>query len=536
MAQKSHLLFKRVEPSVISFLALVLGIYAAAGTYTYATTSRIMDIILFAGLVVSGYLSGLSSSIILYRLSPWHPLSQYPGPTPAKITKWYMAFWIAKGSRHLKLQELHRIYGPWIRIGPNELSVDEPSAIRPIYSQMFRSLSYQGAPQDADALITTVDKNEHALRLVAWSRAFSARNLKSYRTSAKARTLQLLQILSQKQDVVLLSHWISLWARRNQILRNSLSTDHISDVMGDMSFSGGFETMAAGQDTEGWMEMLHMGVLFVGVLGQVPWIRDILALAPAPGPILAFQKFAGQRVEETKSKTNGMRNDILTIIQNDIEGGMPLSKLQAHADASFIVLAGSDTVSEAMTALLRYLTGHTAVQDRLRSELTEAFDGPVEDMDSSVLLKLPYLDACIQEALRLVPPVAAGPPRWNRDTETPVLDKVIPAGTTVACPNYSIFRDPRNFVRPDEFLPERWLEGTPYEPCNVEAFVPFCYGPGVCIGKPVALYNMKLLTSILIRSFKLSFPPDFNVDEFDASYKEHNLWVHDELRVILEHV
>ncbi|KAG6892380.1 hypothetical protein C0992_000670, partial [Termitomyces sp. T32_za158] len=69
---------------------------------------------------------------------------------------------------------------------PNELSVADPAAIRPIYSQMFRSLSYQGtyaaytwtdsldridnvhvgAPQDADALITTVDKDEHALRLV----------------------------------------------------------------------------------------------------------------------------------------------------------------------------------------------------------------------------------------------------------------------------------------------------------------------------------------------------------------------------------
>lgn len=34
--------------------------------------------------------------------------------------------------------------------------------------------------------------------------------------------------------------------------------------MGDMSFSGGFETMAAGKDTEGWMEVLQMGVLFVG--------------------------------------------------------------------------------------------------------------------------------------------------------------------------------------------------------------------------------------------------------------------------------
>ncbi|GLB34093.1 putative cytochrome P450 [Lyophyllum shimeji] len=140
--------------------------------------------------------------------------------------------------------------------------------------------------------------------------------------------------------------------------------------MGDMAFSGGFETMGAGKDTEGWMEVLHMGALFVGVLGQVPWMRDILALVPTPGPILTFQKFAGKKVEETSRQTGGNRKDILSIVvswfmlllivsiddveqQNDTEGGIELSRLQAHADASFIVLAGSDTVSEAMTAFMR---------------------------------------------------------------------------------------------------------------------------------------------------------------------------------------
>ena len=40
-------------------------------------------------------------------------------------------------------------------------------------------------------------------------------------------------------------------------------------------------------------------------------------------------------------------------------------------------------------------------------------------------------------------------------------------------------------------MPERWLPGSEIQPHNTDAFVPFCYGPGVCIGKPVALYNIK---------------------------------------------
>ncbi|KAF8868617.1 cytochrome P450 [Mucidula mucida] len=514
----SHAFFNRFEPRALSFLGLISGLYFAAAAYAYTNTHEVLYSAVASVVAINAFVCGLSSSIILYRLAPWHPLAQYPGPALGKITKWYMGFWIAKGNRHLILQELHRTYGPWVRIGPNELSVDEPAAIRPIYSQMFRSLSYQGAPQEADALITTVDNNEHALRLVAWSRAFSAENIKHFRTFAQSRTSQLLDILSRKEQVVSLSHWISLWA---------------IDVMGDMSFSGGFETLAAGKDTEGWMEVLHIGVLFVGVLGQVPWMKDILALAPSPGPILTFQQFAGKKVEETRAVSAGIRKDILSIIQNDTEGGMQLSRQQANADASYIVLAGSDTVSEAMTALMRYIAGSSTIQNRLRFELTKAFDGLLEDMDHLTLSKLPYLDACVQEVLRLVPPVAAGPPRWNRAADTPILDKVIPAGTTVASPNYAMFRDPRNFVAPNEFHPERWLEGGIGGPHNVEAYVPFCYGPGVCIGKPVALYNMKLLTASLVRRFELSLPQDFDVDKFDASYKEHNLWVHDEFMVAL---
>lgn len=87
---------------------------------------------------------------------------------------------------------------------------------------------------------------------------------------------------------------------------------------------------------------------------------------------------------------------------------MVLSRLQAHADASFIVLAGSDTVSEAMTALIRYIAGDPEVQTCLRSELSQAFDRSGQEIDHLQLSKLPYLDACVQEALRLIPPVPAG--------------------------------------------------------------------------------------------------------------------------------
>jgi cytochrome P450 len=70
-------------------------------------------------------------------------------------------------------------------------------------------------------------------------------------------------------------------------------------------------------------------------------------------------------------------------------------------------VAGFDTVSQGCTALFRHIVGDKTIQTRLRAEINAAFDVG-DDYDSVKLAKLPFLDACVQEMLRLVPPVAAG--------------------------------------------------------------------------------------------------------------------------------
>lgn len=88
----------------------------------------------------------------------------------------------------------------------------------------------------------------------------------------------------------------------------------------------------------------------------------------------------------------------------------PLTEKEAAADASFMVVAGQDTISQAMTAFFRYIIADSKVLERLKNELDESFDGDVGDIDPIRLSKLPFLDACVQETLRMVPPVAAGEP------------------------------------------------------------------------------------------------------------------------------
>jgi cytochrome P450 len=73
-----------------------------------------------------------------------------------------------------------------------------------------------------------------------------------------------------------------------------------------------------------------------------------------------------------------------------------------------MVTAGTETVAQGSMALFRQLAEDQSIQTRLREEVDEAFDSDMEDMDVYTLGKLPYLDAVVQETLRLVPPVPSG--------------------------------------------------------------------------------------------------------------------------------
>lgn len=102
-----------------------------------------------------------------------------------------------------------------------------------------------------------------------------------------------------------------------------------------------------------------------------------------------------------------------------------------------------------------------------------------------------------------------------------MLSRYIPPYTTIACPTWTLHRDGElfiylwilitltrtcaykasNFKDPNHFKPERWLGATRESPHNMEAFVPFSYGIGVCVGKQLGLQNMKFVLVLVPRAF-----------------------------------
>src|SRR5271154_3873082 len=64
----------------------------------------------------------------------FHPLSKYPGPFLASITRWWMVSEIFSGKHEQHIRALHKQYGTIVRISPNEVAISDPQAIKTIYS------------------------------------------------------------------------------------------------------------------------------------------------------------------------------------------------------------------------------------------------------------------------------------------------------------------------------------------------------------------------------------------------------------------
>ena len=97
--------------SAVSALLLLLPISLSVLLYDH------YGLLLANTWTFGAFYATLVTSILTYRLSPLHPLAQYPGPPICKVTALWMAYITSTGKRHIYLQRLHEQYGDAIRTG-----------------------------------------------------------------------------------------------------------------------------------------------------------------------------------------------------------------------------------------------------------------------------------------------------------------------------------------------------------------------------------------------------------------------------------
>jgi cytochrome P450 len=265
--------------------------------------------------------------------------------------------------------------------------------------------------------------------------------------------------------------------------------------------------------THHFMITVHKFMTAVSLLSAIPWLSSLANILPTGTAVKDLEKYSRDCFLNRKEKGSS-RKDLFYYLLGEDQGGSQLTELELVLDSRLAIVGGSDTTSIALGCLIYYLVAHQDKYKRLQEEVLEQGG----KMDNATLSSLPYLDAVINEALRLMPPVPQGLQRVVPPGGMKLAGKMIPAKTLVSVSPYTIQRDARYWGQPDEFIPERWLGEGP-EPCNKDAFIPFSIGAYSCVGKPLAMMELRVITATVVKNFDISFAKGFDAAGFEASVK-----------------
>ena len=201
----------------------------------------------------------------------------------------------------------------------------------------------------------------------------------------------------------------------------------------------------------------------------------------------------------------------------DPETNSGLSTPELWGEANVLMIAGSDTTSTEMASTIFYLVRNPSALAKATAEVRENFDDVEDIVSGGKINELSYFKCCIDEAMRLAPAVPGALPR-TVTSGFEVDGMYLPSGTDVGTPCYSIHRHAAYYPSPNTFIPERWIEGSQVtldgegkkrewivSKDDVElarkAFCPFSVGPRGCIGKSMALMEMRLTLARLLFLF-----------------------------------
>ncbi|XP_052791149.1 cytochrome P450 3A41-like [Mya arenaria] len=266
--------------------------------------------------------------------------------------------------------------------------------------------------------------------------------------------------------------------------------------------------------------------LYVLFTSSIPFLGDAfsrLGLSSSPSKSLDFYEQTGQALIDERKKQKMPRVDFIELlmnaeldasrmeyVHNGVEMGNgahtangelkeKLTDYEVNAQAFTFFLAGFETTA----SLLRYATYMLAlrpdIDEKLCNEISENIGEDIPTYDNIGTLK--YMDQFISETLRFYPPV----PRLSRLAQEDLVykDMVIPKGTSVVIPAWSVHHDPNHYPDPETFDPDRFApEKKSSYPSEGVTFLPWGLGPRHCIGMRLAQVEAKVALVHLLRNFR----------------------------------
>ncbi|KAK6854682.1 hypothetical protein PG990_008145 [Apiospora arundinis] len=551
-----HLYARRVEIDFILLplfrifgAACFLTLYVAVSWLGLPAATALYYLSVFTGT----FILATACSVLLYR-AHFHRLKNVPGPYLARLSTFWAAHEASGDYRfHVKLQKLHERYGDVVRIGPRIVSLARADAL--LQTTALGKSTFWGHAQSDNrkkSFATSRDPEDHRVRRRPWEIAFSPKHLSKHDAAV--------------QDAIGL--FVDRLASDSASATNTAVnvTDAVSgltfDVTGIIGFGHSFgATMRAGNEPHPALIALRKAHAVLASLRFVPWLLSLLLKIPGGGGDFApFLKLCGDvmnehRAErrdkqkrgltdstekdeeedlEEETRGQGKPKPVVAFVLDALERGDPSAAPtpEALADESrSMIAAGADTTQSAMTNVLGFVASRRHdIQTRLQQLVDATFPGGPASFSYAALLAAPetlgWIDAIIHETLRIQPSAPSANPRVTPPQGLEIEASAfgpriwIPGDVEIVQAPYVIHRDARWFERPDEFLPERWLAGSDIK-CDRAAYFPFHLGKHACIGKPMAMEEMRSVLARLALQFDMDLAPGQDWEEHQEKIMDH---------------
>ena len=346
------------------------------------------------------------------------------------------------GRRIHYIDSLHRTYGPYVRISPTEVAVNDPAGFKQIHSvtagfeksPWYQKLVFFKRP----TLFGMTDNKTHGVRRRLLARGFSKSNMRQ-NWEVVVRDNIALAVSQMRRECVEkgTSDTFKWWTL--------MATDTSTHVM----FGESFDTLQHGEVND-YIHVLQAALMGGGIGAELPWVRNIGARLPFPA---AWRMFGASNylldygeIAVKNMKTSQGAQNVFANIMAEMEKGERLDETDVVLEATALIVAGTDTTAVTLT----YLVWAVLCRPQLQTALVNEVQNLPPDFKDADVEELPLLNAVIEETLRLYGAAPGALPRMVPTGGVEMGGYWMPEGTTVTTQSYSLHRDADNFYNPWE--------------------------------------------------------------------------------------
>ncbi|KAI9719365.1 MAG: hypothetical protein M1828_006266 [Chrysothrix sp. TS-e1954] len=425
-----------------------------------------------------------------------HPLSSVPGPLLGRATPLYPIFLYYRGDFASSMRQLHAVYGEHVRLSPNHVAVSGSTSLK----QLWTTKGFEkGDFYDAFTLGISKHRDLFTIR---------QNSFHSQRKRIHANVWSMTSILEMEeyidQLIDLFSRKMGRLADEQQPMDVGLWTWRFTyDIIGELFFGKAYGFLEQERDIDSLMAAAAAVAPFEGMMGMAPpWLRPVmvwmLAIPNIARGVINMQKVkkTGQRVvanrmrevENQQQTRKDMLGKMLQIVYEKGEKS-DWSVQDVEQECFVAMVAGNDTVSITLTAIMYHLAANPSSLSRLQHELDEATANNALStrITYKEALALPYLAAVIAEGFRIHPLFGYPVPRVVPKGGAEVCGCWWPSGTVLGTSCGVPEKSKVTFGEDaEQWRPERWLVEKEEFSRMWDDVCAFGVGQRACIGQHVS--------------------------------------------------